>query len=97
MKNGKASGEDDISIEIIKKMGNTGLKWMLEVINLAWRNKQVPKDWAKAVICPIHKKGVKTDCENYRGMSLLSHTGKSYERILEKRLRNIVEHKIKES
>ena len=64
MKNGKASGEDDISIEIIKKMGNTGLKWMLEVINLAWRNKQVPDDWAKAVICPIHKKGDKTDCGN---------------------------------
>ncbi len=44
-----------------------------------------------------HKKVTKQICENYRGISLLSHIGKSYERILEKRLRNTVECKIKES
>jgi hypothetical protein len=31
--------------------------------------------------------GDKANCANYHGISLLTHTGKSYERILERRLR----------
>ena len=45
-------------------------------------------------MCPIYKKGDKTRCENYRGISLLSHAGKIYERVMEQRLRGLVEEKI---
>jgi len=31
----------------------------------------LPEEWKESVIVPIYKKGVKTDCSNYRGMSLL--------------------------
>lgn len=86
MKNGKAPGDDEIPEEIIKKIGPTGLKWMLDLMNLAWQGKQVPENCAGAVICPIHKNVDKTNCENYRGISLLSHIRKIYERILEKKL-----------
>ena len=37
------------------------------------------------------KQGDKTDCGSYRGVTLLSHAGKLYGRILENRLRTHVE------
>ena len=32
--------------------------------------------WKDAVIAVLHKKGDKTECGNYRGISLVSHAGK---------------------
>ena len=51
----------------------------------------VPTDWQKGVISPILKKGDKTVCDNHRGITLLSHAGKIYTRIVEARLRQCVE------
>ena len=39
----------------------------------------VPEDWRSAVIVPLHKgKGERTECRNYRDISLLSLFGKIY-------------------
>jgi hypothetical protein len=38
---------------------------------LIWK-KELPHQWKKSTVVPIHKKGDKTDCSNYRGISLLS-------------------------
>ena len=53
-------------------------------------------DWQKAMIVPIHKKGSKTQCKNYRGISLLSIPGKVYASVLEKRIRAVTERKVLE-
>ena len=53
-------------------------------------------DWQKALIVPIHKKGSRTKCENYRGISLLSIPDKVYASILEARMRTITEGKVLE-
>ena len=47
-----------------------------------------PKDW---VIVPIHNKGDRSECTNYRGISLLSLPGKLYAKCLEERCREIIE------
>ena len=36
----------------------------------------MPKEWKELLILPIHKKGNKTDCSNYRDISLLPTTYK---------------------
>ena len=43
----------------------------------------VPEDCRSAVVVPLYKgKGERTECKNYRGISLLSVVGKIYSQIL---------------
>ena len=46
----------------------------------------MPEEWKGSIIEPIHKKGDKTDCNNYRGISLLPTTYKILSNILLSRL-----------
>jgi hypothetical protein len=47
---------------------------------------ELPKEWKKSVIVPIIKKGDKTDCSNYRGISLLPTTCRILSNILPSRV-----------
>ena len=54
---------------------------------MAFESGVVPEDWRSAVIVPLYKgKGQRTECSNYRGISLLSMVGKIYAQILVDRL-----------
>jgi len=46
----------------------------------------LPEEWKEMIIVPIHKKGDKTDCKNYTGISLLPTTYKILSNILLSRL-----------
>lgn len=97
LKNGKAAGVDEIRGEFLKCSGKAGLEWLHRILNLAWRSGKVPSDWSSAIIAPIYKKGNAKDCNNYRGISLLSIVGKLYATIIEKRVRDIVEDSLDEN
>ena len=46
---------------------------------MAFESDVVLEDWRSAVIVPLYKgKGERTECKNYRGISLLSMVGKIY-------------------
>jgi hypothetical protein len=47
---------------------------------------ELPEEWKEWIIIPIHKKGDKTDCNNYRGISLLPTTYKILSNIMLSRL-----------
>ena len=92
-KNNKAPGPDFICIETIKAGGTKMHEHLLQMINLAWNSGKVPREWNQSIMCLIYKKkGNVMDFANYRGTSLMNHIGKLYEPILEKRLRNLIEH-----
>ena len=45
--------------------------WMWRLCNMAFESGVVPGDWRSAVIVPLCKgKGERTECKNYRGISL---------------------------
>lgn len=52
---------------------------------------RLPENWNKAVIMPLHKKGDKLECNNYRGIALIYTVYKVCARILLKRLQSITE------
>jgi hypothetical protein len=41
-------------------------------VNSVSNKEELPDQWKESIIVPIHKKGDKTDCKNYRGISLQS-------------------------
>ena len=52
----------------------------------------MPEEWRRSVLISIYKnKGDAQCCGNYRGIKLMSHTMKVWERIIEARLRDRVE------
>jgi hypothetical protein len=53
---------------------------------LIWNKEELPHQWKESIVVPIDKKGNKTDCSNYRGISLLSTSYKILSNILLSRL-----------
>jgi hypothetical protein len=49
---------------------------------LIWNKEELLHQWKESIVLPIHKKGDKTDCSNYRGISLLSTSYKILSNIL---------------
>ena len=77
--------------------GEIGARWTKRLLNACMRQCKVPEDWRIGLIVPIWKrKGDAQDPGKYRGITLLSHVMKLLERILDKRLREKVEHKLSE-
>uniref|UniRef100_A0A1B6JZB3 Uncharacterized protein n=2 Tax=Homalodisca liturata TaxID=320908 RepID=A0A1B6JZB3_9HEMI len=60
-------------------------------MRVIWKEKKIPEDWKMGIIVPIFKKGNKQKCENYRGITLLCHTQKIYEKILLQNIRPVLE------
>ena len=76
----KARGPDDLSVEAIKLLKDTGKKWITSCFRKVMSD-GIRKDWGKSKITPIYKqKGDSLDCGNYRGIKLLSHSLKVWER-----------------
>jgi hypothetical protein len=57
-----------------------------KLIMLIWNREELPHQWKGSIVVPIHKKADKTDCSNYRGISLLSTSYKILSNILLSRL-----------
>ncbi|KAK3549447.1 hypothetical protein QTP86_001448 [Hemibagrus guttatus] len=93
---GKAQGVDEICPEYLKSLDVVGLSWLTRLCNIVWQSGTVPLDWATGVVVPLFKKGDQRVCSNYRGITLLSLPGKVYSRVLERRVRPLVEPRIQE-
>ena len=92
MKKGKAVGPDELSVEVWKCMGKMEIEFLTRLFNRLLMGERMPEEWRRSVLIPIYK--IKWDaqcCGNYRGIKLMSHTMKVWERIIEPRLRDRVE------
>ena len=53
---------------------------------------KIPEEWKQSFKVPIYKqKGDSLECGNYRGIKLMEHAMKIFERVLDSRLRKIVD------
>ncbi|XP_063615901.1 uncharacterized protein LOC134789116 [Penaeus indicus] len=87
LKSGKAAGVDRIPPEIWKDGGPTLHSKLHELLVCCWEQSKLPRDLRDAVIITLYKnKGEKSDCSNYRGITMLSIAGKILARVLLNRL-----------
>ena len=92
MKKGKAVGPDELPVEVWKCMGEMGIKFLTRLFNRLLMGERMSEEWRRSVLIPIYKnKGDAQCCGNYRGIKLMSHTMKVWEKIIEARLRDRVE------
>ena len=86
MKSGKAAGLSEVTFEmfVIADQGNEILR---TVFNNILKNDASPAKWAESITVPLFKgKGDALDCGKYRGLRLLEHGMKIWERVLMRRL-----------
>jgi hypothetical protein len=104
LQNGKSIGADEVPTELLKillaetlnekgyPVVNHTMVLMVKLMNSILDSGVVPQDLKDAVIVVLFKgKGLATDCDNYRGISLLSHVGKLLTKVTERRLGGHVE------
>ena len=72
----KSQGIDQIPAELIKAGCRTIRYKIHNLIISIWNKEELPEEWKESIIVPIYKKGDKTGCSNYRGISFLSITYK---------------------
>jgi hypothetical protein len=77
---------DQIAAELIKAGGSTICSEIHKLIYYIWNKEELPDQWKESIIVPVYKKGDKTDCSNYRGISLLLTIYKILSNILLSRL-----------
>jgi len=82
LKSHKSHGIDQIPAELFKAGGRKICLEIHKLITSIWKKEKLPEEWKESVIKRIHKKGDKTDSNNYRGISLLPNTCKILSNIL---------------
>jgi hypothetical protein len=68
----KFPGSDEIPAKLIQAGGEILLPVIHKPTNSVWNKEKLSDQWKESIIVPVHKKGDKTDCNNYHGISLLS-------------------------
>lgn len=91
LKNNRTPGSDGINAEMLKSGGEELDRRIHRLVTKVWQEEVLPEEWNIGIICPLHKKGDRLNCANYRGVTLLSTVYKVLSTILQKRLNPIVE------
>ena len=81
MKTSKSAGIDKISIRLMQGAGSTILESLHYIFNLSLNTGVFPNDWKIARVTPIYKSEDKTDCGNYRPISIISNVAKVFDTV----------------
>ena len=78
-------------VEAWVALGNKDVEFLVKFFNRLLQGEKMPDQWRRSVLVLLYKgKGDIKKCGNYRGIKLMSHTMKLWERIIEARIRKEV-------
>eukprot|EP00903_Cladosiphon_okamuranus_P014000 g13019.t1 len=92
LSNWKAPGPDLIPAELLKIDEDDEpvvLERLHAIIVEVWKGREMPQEWKDAAIKVLCKKGDRSNCNNFRVTSLLSHMGKVLAKIITNRLSDL--------
>ena len=68
------TGTDHLSVEILKYTSSKLLKPMIfQLILQIWESTQIPDSFLQLIMRSIFQEGDKRNCENQKGITLMSH------------------------
>jgi hypothetical protein len=74
MRNKKATRDDDVPGDVLKLLGDGGLKIMTKLINTIYETGEWPKEFTEFTMIALKKKPQATKCSDHRTISLVAHT-----------------------
>ena len=86
----KASGGDEITVELFQILKDDVVKMLHSIHQQIWKSQQWPQDWKRSVFIPIPKKSNAKECSNYHTIALILHASKVMLKILQARLQQYV-------
>lgn len=95
MKSGKSPGVDCIHTEMLTADINLSTKVLMDLFSKIWEEHMIPEDWCKGLIVKLPKKGDLQNCDNWRGITLLSVPGKVFCKILLDRVSEAIDTKLR--
>ena len=88
LKNRKAPGPGNIPAELIKSGPKKLYEHLRKIFQDCINGTDVPQEWNEAYLSTMYKKGDRTKCENYRGISVTATVSRIYGKILRNRIEN---------
>ena len=95
LKNRKSPGVDEITAEVLKVDTEITATVFHRLFQHIWKDEDIPADWAKGIIIKLPKKGDLSDCNNWRGITLLSVPGKVFLRVILNRIEKAIDSKLR--
>ena len=96
MKRGKAVGNDQIAVELLMYLGDTGVDILERLFNEMYNDGDIVDELLESTFIPTPKKPKAIECGNYRTISVMSHTTKLLLKVLLNRLKSSIHQEINE-
>ena len=96
MKRGKAVGNDQIAVELLMHLEDTGVGILERIFNEMYKDGEMFDELLESTFIPIPKKPKANECRNYRTISIMSHTAKILLKVLLNRMKSDLHQEINE-
>jgi hypothetical protein len=91
LKNGKATGKDNIPGEFLKNGGQLLQNALLDIFYKIKVQEKIPEEWYEGIVKPLFKDGSRECLNNYRGITISSIVYKVLVLIMEKQVMEYIE------
>jgi len=91
MKNRKATGDADVPGDVLKLLGEGGLKILTKLISTIYETGEWPKDFTEVTMIVLKKKTQATKCNDHCTVSLIAHTAQIIAKIFRRKIEGKIE------
>ncbi|KAI5752582.1 hypothetical protein M8J77_018365 [Diaphorina citri] len=96
-KDRKAPGPDEIPADVLKLIDEKQIRIITDLFNLIYETGILPTEWLSSTFVTIPKKAHAKRCDEYRTISLMSHTLKIFLKVIHRRIYQKLEENISDT
>uniref|UniRef100_A0A8D8UV16 Craniofacial development protein 2 n=2 Tax=Cacopsylla melanoneura TaxID=428564 RepID=A0A8D8UV16_9HEMI len=85
-KSGKALGPDEVPVDVLKLIEAQHLDAITALFNRIYTTGNIPREWLESTFVTLPKKPNAKKCDEYRTISLMSHTLKVFLKVIHRRI-----------